>query len=81
MNISAIDALEAIVDGDTIVPGMNFVLPSGVGTTQLMYVYLCMVNVFCLLLVSVCIIYYLLHFILRHVFILRCQVKNQRLSV
>lgn len=33
-NISAIDALEAIVDGDTIVPGMNFVLPSGVGTTQ-----------------------------------------------
>lgn len=34
MNISAIDALEAIVDGDTIVPGMNFVLPSGVGTTQ-----------------------------------------------
>lgn len=31
---SAIDALEAIVDGDTIVPGMNFVLPSGVGTTQ-----------------------------------------------
>ena len=31
---SAIDALEAIVDGDTIVPGMNFVLPAGVGTTQ-----------------------------------------------
>ena len=31
---SAIDALEAIVDGDTIVPGMNFVLPTGVGTTQ-----------------------------------------------
>lgn len=34
MNISAIDALEAIVDGDTIVPGMNFVLPTGVGKTQ-----------------------------------------------
>ena len=34
MNISAIDSLEAIVDGDTIVPGMNFVLPSGVGKTQ-----------------------------------------------
>ena len=24
MDISAIDTLEAIVDGDTIVPGMNF---------------------------------------------------------
>ncbi len=34
MDISAIDTLEAIVDGDTIVPGMNFVLPAGVGTTQ-----------------------------------------------
>lgn len=34
MNISAIDTLEAIVDGDTIVPGMSVVLPSGVGTTQ-----------------------------------------------
>lgn len=34
MNISAIDTLEAILDGDTIVPGMSFVLPSGVGTTQ-----------------------------------------------
>lgn len=34
MNISAIDTLEVIVDGDTIVPGMNFVLPSGVGKTQ-----------------------------------------------
>lgn len=34
MDISAIDTLEAIVDGDTIVPGMNFVLPSGVGKTQ-----------------------------------------------
>ncbi|MBO7267538.1 MAG: hypothetical protein J6V12_07215 [Bacteroidaceae bacterium] len=34
MNISAIDSLEAIVDGDTVVPGMNFVLPAGVGTTQ-----------------------------------------------
>ena len=34
MNISAIDTLEAIVDGDTIVPGMNVVLPAGVGTTQ-----------------------------------------------
>lgn len=34
MDISAIDTLEAIIDGDTIVPGMNFVLPSGVGTTQ-----------------------------------------------
>ncbi len=34
MDISAIDTLEAIVDGDTIVPGMNFALPSGVGTTQ-----------------------------------------------
>lgn len=34
MDISAIDTLEAIVDGDTIVPGMNFVLPAGVGKTQ-----------------------------------------------
>lgn len=34
MNISAIDTLEAILDGDTIVPGMSFVLPAGVGTTQ-----------------------------------------------
>ncbi len=34
MNISAIDTLEAIVDGDTIVPVMNYVLPSGVGRTQ-----------------------------------------------
>lgn len=34
MNISAIDTLEAIVDGDTIVPSMSFVLPTGVGTTQ-----------------------------------------------
>lgn len=34
MEISAIDTLEAILDGDTIVPGMNFVLPAGVGKTQ-----------------------------------------------
>ncbi len=34
MNISQIDTLEAIIDGDTIVPGMSFVLPAGVGTTQ-----------------------------------------------
>ena len=34
MNISTIDTLEAIVAGDTIVPGMSFVLPTGVGTTQ-----------------------------------------------
>jgi hypothetical protein len=33
-NISAIDHLEAIVDGDTIVPGMKLVLPTGVGSTQ-----------------------------------------------
>jgi hypothetical protein len=31
---SAIDTLQAIVDGDTIVPRMGFSLPSGVGTTQ-----------------------------------------------
>lgn len=34
MEISAIDTLEAIVDGDTIVPGMSFVLPDGIGKTQ-----------------------------------------------
>jgi hypothetical protein len=34
MDISAIDTLEAIVDGDTLVPGMSFVLPAGVGKTQ-----------------------------------------------
>ncbi len=34
MNISAIDTLECIADGDTIVPGMSFALPVGVGTTQ-----------------------------------------------
>lgn len=33
MYISAIDTLQAIVDGDTIVPGMNFVLPTGIGRT------------------------------------------------
>lgn len=33
MYISAIDTLQAVVDGDTIVPGMNFVLPAGVGRT------------------------------------------------
>lgn len=33
MYISAIDTLQAVVDGDTIVPGMNFVLPIGVGRT------------------------------------------------
>ncbi len=31
---SAIDTLVAIVDGDTIVPGMGVVLPTGVGLTQ-----------------------------------------------
>jgi hypothetical protein len=34
MEISAIDTLEVLVDGDTIVPGMQFVLPAGVGKTQ-----------------------------------------------
>jgi hypothetical protein len=34
MNISAIDTLECIADGDTIVPGMSYALPAGVGTTQ-----------------------------------------------
>ena len=34
MDISAIDTLEAIIDGDTVVPGMNFVLPAGIGKTQ-----------------------------------------------
>lgn len=34
MNISAIDVLELIDDGDTVVPGMTFALPEGVGTTQ-----------------------------------------------
>jgi hypothetical protein len=33
-SISAIDHLEAIIDGDTVVPGMNLVLPAGVGSTQ-----------------------------------------------
>jgi hypothetical protein len=32
--ISAIDTLEAIVDGDTIVPGMSYSSPSGIGLTQ-----------------------------------------------
>jgi hypothetical protein len=32
--ISAIDTLEAIVDGDTIVPGMSYKSPSGIGLTQ-----------------------------------------------
>lgn len=34
MDISAIDSLECIIDGDTIVPVMNEVLPSDVGKTQ-----------------------------------------------
>jgi hypothetical protein len=34
MYISAIDTLECLEDGDTIVPGMSFALPEGVGTTQ-----------------------------------------------
>ena len=32
--ISAIDHLECIIDGDTLVPGMGYVLPTGVGLTQ-----------------------------------------------
>lgn len=34
INVHAIDTLECISDGETIVPGMGFVLPDGIGTTQ-----------------------------------------------
>lgn len=37
MDISAIDTLEAIVDGDTIVPGMGYVMPSGTKSTTQYY--------------------------------------------
>lgn len=37
MNISAIDSLVAIVDGDTIVPGIGYVMPSGAKSTTQYY--------------------------------------------